>query len=48
MIIQVATFFAMQAQFADELLVSGLALGLAGDVGEDDGVREHRALSYEL
>jgi hypothetical protein len=43
----------MQAKFADELLVSGLALGLAGDVGEDGGVGEHRsdelrAASYEL
>jgi hypothetical protein len=52
-IVQAATFFSMQAKFADELLVSGLALGLAGDVGEDGGVGEHRsdelrAASYEL
>jgi len=45
MIVQVAALFTVQSQFADELLVSSLALGLAGDVGEDGGIGEHRASS---
>ena len=42
MIVQLVSFLAVKAEFADELLVSGLALRLAGDVGQDDGVGEHR------
>ena len=41
MLIEFAAFLAVQAEFADELLESGLALGLAGDVFEDGGVGEH-------
>ena len=47
-LIELAAFFAVQAEFADELLESGLALGLAGDVFEDGGVGEHGAERFEL
>ena len=47
MIVQFTALFAMQAEFADQLFVSGLALGLAGNVGEDGGIRNHRASGFE-
>ena len=44
MVVEFAALFAVQSEFTDELLVSGLALGLAGDVLEDGGVGEHELL----
>ena len=41
MSLQFAPLLPVQAQFADQLFVSGLAFGLAGDVGEDGVVGEH-------
>ena len=51
MFVQLPSFFPVKAEFADELLISRLALPLPGDVGQDGGVGEHReqlAMSYEL
>jgi hypothetical protein len=41
MIVQFAALFTVQSEFADELFVSRLALGLVRDMFEDDGVGEH-------
>jgi hypothetical protein len=41
MIVELAALVPMQAQFADQLLVSGQPLGLTRDVAEDGGVRRH-------
>src|SRR5208282_4105167 len=39
--IQLSASFAVQAEFADELFESGGTFGLAGNVIQDGGVREH-------
>ena len=41
MIVELAALLPVQAQFSDQLLVSSLALGLAGDVFQDGAVGEH-------
>jgi len=47
-VIQFAAFLSMQSQFAHQLLESGRALGLPGDVFENGRIREHEAVSHQL